>query len=166
MDIKEVCDMLPPQLTKYVKQININKYINYQEEGFVGGEVFPKDSKIVNLYNTPFYKEDYIPILIHELGHVLDLNFNKKFYHTNEYIGISNSHEWINAIYDDDNGELKLVTDYAFDSYEKYLIEKEHDKLYIEDFADSIRLYFWSDRGGFKRNYPNRSKVIERLLYG
>ena len=166
MDIKEVCDMLPPQLTKYVKQININKYINYQEEGFVGGEVFPKDSKIVNLYNTPFYKEDYIPILIHELGHVLDLNFNKKFYHTNEYIGISNSHEWINAIYDDGNGELKLVTDYAFDSYEKYLIEKEHDKLYIEDFADSIRLYFWSDRGGFKRNYPNRSKVIERLLYG
>ena len=62
MDIKEVCDMLPPQLTKYVKQININKYINYQEEGFVGGEVFPKDSKIVNLYNTPFYKEDYIPL--------------------------------------------------------------------------------------------------------
>lgn len=36
----------------------------------------------------------------------------------------------------------------------------------MEDFADSICLYLWDDRDNFIKNYPNRSKIIEKLLYG
>ena len=38
--------------------------------------------------------------------------------------------------------------------------------LYMEDFADSICLYLWGDSDNFIKNYPNRSKIIEKLLYG
>lgn len=166
MDIKEIYDMLPSNLTKYVKQININKKIIYIMEGYVGGEVFPNDTKIINIYNTPFNKQDYIPILIHELGHVLDLNYNKKFYHFTNYVGISNSPEWENAMIEDGNFKLQFVTDYAFERYKAYLNNKKNKMLYMEDFADSICLYLWDDRDNFIKNYPNRSKIIEKLLYG
>ena len=75
------------------KICEINKKVLYTLGGYVGGKVFPHDTEIINIYNTPFNKQDYIPVLIHELGHILDLNYNKKFYHFTHYVGVSNSPE-------------------------------------------------------------------------
>ena len=64
----------------------------------------------------------------------------------------------------DGNFKLQFVTDYAFERYKAYLNNKKAN--YMDDFADSIRLYLWGDRDNFIKNYPNRSKIIEKLLYG
>lgn|GEM_PF-5036341 len=96
----------------------------------------------------------------------MDLNYNKKFYHFTNYVGISNSPEWESAMIEDGNFKLQFVTDYAFERYKVYLNNKKNKMLYMEDFADSICLYLWGDRDNFIKNYPNRSKIIEKLLYG
>ncbi|AGN16872.1 hypothetical protein Abm4_0985 [Methanobrevibacter sp. AbM4] len=66
----------------------------------------------------------------------------------------------------DGNFKLQFVTDYAFERYKAYLNNKKNKLLYMEDFAVSICLYLWDDRDNFIKNYPNRSKIIEKLLYG
>ena len=41
---------------------------------------------------------------------------------------------------------------------------KEFNKLYVEDFAESVMRYFDSGDLAFRRDFPNRVKVIEQLL--
>ena len=55
----------------------------------------------------------------------MDLNYNKKFYHFTNYVGISNSPEWESAMIEDGNFKLQFVTDYAFERYKVYLNNKK-----------------------------------------
>jgi len=98
----------------------------------------------INFYplDTPFTFCYLLGTIYHEIGHFIDYNmFSYK---------LSDSPVWVKAIKYDGNEKVS-----------KYATEMKDN---TEDFADSIELYFGENKDDFVKKFPNRTRIIKRIL--
>ena len=153
--IKNSIDLLPNELKKYLpKVIDIydidspddyfwkikNEKSEFRSTASAGG-----DSIIFYPVGYNRTSSEIAYTLLHEIGHIVDerssINGTR----------IANTKKWQDAVYSDYNLTGKqAVTPYG-------------ETASVEDFADSIRLYF-AYNADFKRNFPNRAKIIEDIF--
>jgi len=113
----------------------------------------------------PFLKR-YLKLrgtLFHESGHIMDANIRQ------DGEIFSHSSEWSEAQKNDNDvikSSLKYSGYWIFGSAEVYLHEHSENWALEEDFADSIRYYAMnrSSNRCLRKNYPNRYKLVKRLL--
>lgn len=134
---------LPQPILKNISQVRLlDTHSPYStSEIRVYADANLKNNSVTIWRNDNIVGYNFSHILLHEGGHLLDL----------EHKFISLSDEWKAAMKSDSLLGFDTVSPYA-----KYGGPKE-------DFAESIALYYtYGDV--FKKAFPNRSKIIERLI--
>lgn len=151
-------------------------------------------AKRITIYNTPVknvggvWKADTrecavyfnnsklksIDTLTHEMAHTVDVSSKKgkrlhKYSDPKIYEKIFKADNKLYE-YKGPTGRIrkpkKFPTEYAGKSYTKYKRKKMPDRLYVEDFAESSKLYLNpSTHKNFVKEFPNRAKYLESI-YG
>ena len=175
-DLMELLNEIHPGLTANLTEVKIHNHrkTRTDKDGkikIIAGNVDPYKPTVVNLFKTDMTKDGYYNTLIHELAHVLDSTFGGEEY------SISNSKYWKEAHIKDKKHISKLekehgikvknpefVSPYAKSKHKEHLENGECHRIFAEDFADSIRLYFRCGDEDFSQIYPNRAKIIRYVL--
>ena len=169
-DAQKLYDLLPYEIKKYITTINLNPPTFTKTGKPILGSVNRCSPNVLNLYKTSFILswEGYVETIYHESGHILDHSYFNKIY------GISNSQLWEKAVkydnikygIDNSNNEeynIKWVSPYAKFKGLEYKKNNQNDRIYAEDFADSVRL-FLKDKEQFMENFEGRYKVLKLLI--
>lgn len=147
---------------KVDKIIVSGQQLRLKDGSRVGGYISPNalDNRIIIGYNTSVGQ---VGTFLHESAHLLE--YDENFY-------ISNSREYITACIKDSQkrkeaGEKEIAPKGQKDFIKKV---KNGDKNAInrplsEDLAISVNEYL-SDPDNFKKKYPKRGEVIEKILDG
>lgn len=139
----------------------------------VGGVWKPDTKECAVYFNNS--KLDSIDTLTHEMSHTLDVLSKTKKGSLNKY----SDPKIYEKIFKADNKlyeykgptgrtrkPKKFPTEYAGKSYTKFKRQKLPDRLYVEDFADSSKLYLNpSTHKNFVKEFPNRAEYLESI-YG
>ena len=168
-DITSKIDELPKTLTKDVKKIKLYNLPYVKKDFQTLGLVEWDEPSTVHLFNSFLKKSSYLKTLTHELAHVLD------YYYNSQLFSISNAGEWEKAFNKDKKQIINsgktlenqgFVSSYGKRKYKKALSYKYPDPYksrFSEDFADSVVLYL-ENKNEFIKNYPNRGKILEKIL--
>ncbi len=169
--IKEVYNQLSPVLTENVEEIRIiNKECRDGNE-YTPGAVSLDNPNVIELYYVPIDKtiysleSIYYDVITHESAHVYDMNHNKQSNSSKLHLGVSNSREWERAVKLDNSGGDPFVSNYASKRYFEYKKAGLTDRLFAEDFAESI-MKIYKNENTFRERYPNRYNLIKYLLNG
>lgn len=161
--IKKAYEDLPDVMKRKVDKIIVSgQQLRLKDGSRVGGYISPNalDNRIIIGYNTSVGQ---VGTFLHESAHLLE--YDENFY-------ISNSREYITACIKDSQkrkeaGEKEIAPKGQKDFIKKV---KNGDKNAInrplsEDLAISVKEYL-SDPDNFKKKYPKRGEVIEKILDG
>ena len=128
------------------KAYNIKNFKSYAAGG--GNKIYFYAN---NQCSTKANNKALLPTLAHESGHILDESSG------NGYTRLSNTKEWSDIMLKD----LILKDESEFGLYcSKYSKDSSSN---VEDFAEAVSGYV-TDKERFVKEYPNRSKKIEKLL--
>ncbi|WP_407413791.1 hypothetical protein [Methanobrevibacter sp.] len=156
--IRKLYDDLPHNLKKYITEIRLCPE-KWRDGKKLAGTTKQNSTKI-NLYYIPDY--NYSPAIIHEAAHVWDYNSGEKTYN------LSNHPFWKIAFILDEIHKIKhgnynhkgYVSRYAMSKGEEYKKYKnQQDRIYAEDFADSVKFY-QTNKTEFEENNPNRARLL------
>lgn len=152
---------MPPELKGCVKKITIydiyNPYDPYWTVEYKNGNDFYSGctggGEKINIYATlNGYPNAEFGEILHEAGHNYDYAKAPE-----GYGALSGTPEWENAMINDSqiNNNVIGVTPYATQA-------KNASNTNIEDFADSVRLYY-IDPEAFAKKYPNRYAILSSI---
>lgn len=167
-DFVKIYNGLHPLLKQNVNIIELLPKL-YRDGGWVGGGVIQGSDKI-KIRTIPGYTlDDYIDVLNHEAAHVLDyFAYNYKY-------SISNSKVWrdvfeLDKLYNNKNTKIKnnefYVTPYAMSKANKHKSNGEFNRIYAEDFAESVKRYLNPNDTSFKDEFPYRYRLLKKILDG
>lgn len=144
------------------KEIEVLDYRNPQDSywektyGMKGFRSYATGGENISFYAYTHHDYDYVfHTIAHEGGHYIDKFEPGGGYRTDR---ISGTKEWADAVAADlaEHG-FDAPTDYARDT------AKNNPGYFVEDFAESCGKYI-SDRSMMETNFPNRTRIIERLI--
>lgn len=175
---------LPPSLKRNLQHVKVTaKSTNKSPLGYYSG-VFKNTNKEIVLF--PQSKESMRYTFFHESAHLWE---RMTYGDINYGYSMSSSKAWAKAVDQDSikyrtpkkdadgnilrykNGKIKyrnpkamkLVSKYATDYHRKHKGGQTRYKMYSEDFAESVAMFF-NDRKQFKKDFPNRYKVLKKVL--
>lgn len=165
-DILRIYNNVDDNLKQFITEIEVLPEKKLSNNRWRAGRIKQNTTKMKLYYIPHFSDSDYLNVFYHEIAHSLDYISGPEIYN------ISNSELWkeifkLDKKYNINNKKIQdneyYVNEYALSKSNKYK-GKQPDRIYAEDFAESVRLYFAKDPY-FEKHFKFRYEFL-KLLFG
>ena len=153
--LKANLDKIPEKFRNLFKEIQLTDSYDFTEaeakyryKGFDNCPFISGGANTDGIIKIPVNTSELFETLMHELGHSADL-----------YLSQNANNYWTNL-----DGEWNKAKDLDTEITGKTSVSEYGNQTLQEDFAEAIMLYF-SDTESFRNNFPNRTKLLEEVVF-